>query len=139
MKSRIIPIITMLVIPLLLISCISLRTIDINVACEKFNDNPHNMRNDIEAEIGDVIELKLCSNPTTGFEWAYKTTTENVLEERDHVFEAPEGDVPGAAGAEVWTFLANEKGTTEVLMEYSQPWEGGIKEEWTYTLTVTVE
>ena len=45
----------------------------------------------------------------------------------------------GAAGKEVWTFEAIKKGTTKVRMEYSQPWEGGLKAEWTYTLTVTVE
>jgi hypothetical protein len=26
-----------------------------------------------------------------------------------------------------------------VLMEYSQPWEGGIKKEWTYRMNITVK
>jgi len=97
------------------------------------------MRNEFQAEIGDKITVKLCSNPTTGFKWNYKTTIENVLKEEDYDFEEPKGDVLGAAGIEVWTFEAVEKGTTEVRMEYSQPWEGGLKAEWTYTMTVTVQ
>ena len=54
------------------------------------------------------------------------------------MFEEPEGNMLGAAGVEIWTFEAVEKGTTEIQMEYSQPWEGGLKAEWTYTMTVIV-
>lgn len=139
MKLRIVLILSMVAVSLLMLSCISIRTIDVEVTCDKFTENPHNVRNEIEAEIGDVINVKLCSNPSTGFQWDYETTTENILKEQKHDFEAPEEDVPGAPGTDVWTFMANEKGTTQVLMEYSQPWDGGLKEEWKYTLTVTVE
>ena len=65
-------------------------------------------------------------------------TSDNVVKEEDHDFEEPEEDMPGAAGVEVWTFEAVEKGVTEIQMEYSQPWEGGLKAEWTYTITITV-
>ena len=63
---------------------------------------------------------------------------ENVLKEPDYYFEEPVSDVPGTAGVEVWTFQAIGSGKAEVHMAYSQPWEGGEKEEWTYTMTVTV-
>ena len=64
----------------------------------------------------------------------------NVLKEEDYDFEEPEDkNLVGAGGKEVWTFEAVEKGTTEVRLEYSQPWEGGEKAEWTYIMTVTVE
>ncbi|MFC1983316.1 protease inhibitor I42 family protein, partial [Chloroflexota bacterium] len=46
---------------------------------------------------------------------------------------------PGTPGQEVWTFKALKKGTTTVFMEYSRPWEGGEKGEWTFNLTVTVK
>ena len=97
------------------------------------------MRNEFQVEIGDKIRAKLCSNPTIGFKWEYGMSNENVLSEEDYDFEEPKGDVPGTAGIEVWTFEAVAKGTTEVRMAYSQSWEGGKKEEWTYTITVTVE
>jgi len=124
---------------LLLSSCIvTSHDYNIELSCEKFAENSH-YSSDFELEVGDKIRLELCSNPTTGFQWEYQMTQENVLKEEDHDYEEPDGDVIGAAGLELWTFEAVEEGTTEVLMTYSQPWEGGEKEEWTYTMTVTVE
>ena len=139
MKYRIILISAMLATLLLLPSClITSRDINVDISCDQFSANNH-VINDFQAEIGDKIRVKLCSNPTTGFKWEYEMSNETVLKEEDYDFEEPKGDVPGAAGIEVWTFEAVEKGITEVRMEYSQPWEGGLKEEWTYTITVTVE
>ena len=139
MKLRIILIFLMLVTSLFLLSCIvTSRDINVDISCDEFRANNH-VRNDFQVEIGDKIRAKLCSNPTTGFKWEYEMSNENVLKEEDYDFEEPESNVPGAAGIEVWTFEAVEKGETEVRMEYNQPWEGGLKEEWTYTITVTVE
>ena len=138
MKLRIMLIFAILTASLSVSSCITSRDINVEISCDQFNEN-HHMRNEFQVEIGDKIRAKLCSNPTTGFQWEYEMINENVLKEEDHDFEEPKGDVPGAAGIEVWTFEAVNKGTTEVRMVYSQPWEGGEKEEWTYTITVTVE
>ena len=121
-------------------SCIvTSRLINVEISCADFNDNPQSIRNDFQAEIGDKITVKLCSNPTTGFQWQYTMTPDDIVAEEDHDFEEPEGDLTGAPGMEVWTFEAVENGTTEIYMEYSQPWQGGLKAEWTYTMTVTVE
>ena len=138
MKLGIILALVMLAVSLSPLACITSRDIDVEITCDQFNEN-HHARNEFQVEIGDKIRVKLCSNPTTGFQWEYETTVENVLKEEDHDFEEPEKDIPGAAGIEVWTFEAAEKGTTEVRLVYSQSWEGGEKEEWTYTMTVTVE
>ena len=125
---------------LVLSSCfVTSRDIGVEITCGQFVDNPKNNFNDFEVEIGDKITVKLCSNASTGFQWEYVMTSDNVVKEEDHDFEEPEGDVVGAAGVEVWTFEAIGKGNTEIQMEYSQPWEGGIKKEWTYTISVIVE
>ena len=143
MKQKLVFLTPIVLVTLLaLSSCIvTSRAIGVEISCDEFTENPypHSIRNEFEVEIGDKITVELCSNPTTGFEWDYEMTIENVVKEEDHDFEPPEGDVPGAAGIEVWTFEAVEKGTTEVQMEYSQQWEGGLKAEWTYTITVAVE
>ena len=139
MKSKTILILMILTALLALSSCIvTSRAMGTEVSCDEFTENPHSIRNEFQAEIGDKITVKLCSNPTTGFQWDYETTVENVLKEEDHDFEEPEEDVVGAAGIEVWTFEAVEKGATEVRMEYSRQWEGDEQAEWTYTMTVTV-
>ena len=139
MKLRIFLIFTIFTTVLLLSSCIvTSHDFNVEISCDEFSES-NNHSDEFEVEVGDKIRVELCSNPTTGFEWSYEITIENVVKEEDHDFEPPEGDVPGAAGIEFWTFEAVEKGTTEVQMEYSQPWEGGLKAEWTYTVTVTVE
>jgi len=140
MKLRISLVLAIVATAIILSSCfVTSRDIGVEISCDDFTESPHSIINEFEVEIGDKITVELCSNRTTGFEWGYEMTVENVVKEEDHDFEPPEGDVPGAAGIEVWTFEAFEKGTTEVLMEYSQPWEGGLKSEWTYSFTVTVE
>jgi len=139
MKFRIVPILAVLAISFSLLSCITSREINVEISCDQFNNNTHAM-SEFQAAIGDKIIVKLCSNPTTGFQWEYQMTVENVVKEEDYGFDEPEDEgVVGAAGKDVWTFKAVETGTTEVRMEYSRPWEGGEQAEWTYTMAVTVE
>lgn len=139
MKLRILFTLTIFVAVLLMSSCI-VTSYDFNVeiSCHDFDENSHRS-GEFNVEIGDKIRVRLCSNQTAGFQWNYEMTLENTLNEEDHDFEEPEEDTPGAAGTEIWTFEAVEAGTTQVQMEYSQPWEGGLKSEWTYNMTVTIE
>ena len=139
MKLRIFLIFTILTNVLLLSSCIvTSYDFEIDISCEEFGENNHRS-GEFEVGVGDKIRVKLCSGPTTGFQWDYEVTVADVLKEEDHDFEEPEGDVPGAAGIETWTFEAVETGTTEVQMEYSQLSEGGLQSLWTYNMTVTVQ
>jgi len=139
MKLRIFLIFTIFAAALSLSSCITTsHDFEVEISCDEFGESNHRS-GDFEVEVGDKIRVELCSDPTTGFQWDYEMTVENVLREEDHDFEEPEGDVPGDAGIEIWTFEAVETGITEVQMEYSQPSEGGLKSEWTYNMTVTVE
>ena len=97
---------------------------------------------EVEVPAGGSLTVTLCSNPTTGFQWSESAqiSDESVLEQVDHEFVPPEAEnIVGGAGKEVWTFKALKKGTTEVSMEYSRPWEGGEKAEWTFTVTVVVK
>jgi predicted secreted protein len=140
MKMKLIAITTLLLVSLSLSSCIvTSQLINVDISCEEFRENPNSIINDFQIEIGDKITVKLCSNPTTGFQWNYEMSGDNALKEEDHDFEEPDGDVVGESGIEVWTFEGTAKGTTIVLMEYNQPWEGGIKKEWTHRMTITVQ
>jgi len=141
MKSRIMLTVAMCAALLLLLSCTMtpsrILSVDVGISCDKFSVAQHYM-NEFEAEVDTVITVSLCSNPTTGFEWECEITGEDVLEETGHEFVPPEGEAMGAPGTDVWTFTAIGEGEAEVRMEYSQPWEDGEKEEWTFTFTVTV-
>ena len=115
----------------------------VEVSCGEFMQDQH-IHKTVEAGLGQMFEVVLCSNPSTGFQWSEtaQISDQNMLEQTDHKLVMPKSEPPpppGTAGQEVWIFKAVKKGTTEVSMEYSRPWEGGEKGEWTFTLTVTVK
>ena len=96
----------------------------------------------IEVSAGSRFTLALWSNQTTGFRWSESATIgdRDVMQQLDHEFVPPEDEgVVGAAGIEVWTFKALKRGTSNIVMEYSQPWEGGEKDAYGFFLTVVVK
>lgn len=125
--------------PLLFACIVTSENIVKEYSCEDFSENPTGLADDYNISTGDKITVKLCSNASTGFAWAYEMTGDAAIKEEDHDFEEPEGDMVGAAGVEVWTFEGTEKGTAVISMEYSQPWEGGTKKEWVYQMTIAVK
>ena len=138
MKMKLIATVTLLLVSLSLLSCTTISNYEIDISCQQFGENPNNI-SAFQIEIGDKVTVRLCSNPTTGFQWSYEMSGDTVLKEEGHDFEEPDSSVVGASGTDVWTFEGTAKGTTEVLMEYSRPWEDGTKKEWTYKLTVTIQ
>jgi inhibitor of cysteine peptidase len=98
----------------------------------------------IKVPTNELLTVTLGSNPTTGFQWLEEAQISDttVLKQIDHEYIGPESEPPpppGTPGQEVWKFEALKEGTATVSLEYSRPWEGGEKAEWTYTLTVTVK
>ncbi|MFC1995150.1 protease inhibitor I42 family protein [Chloroflexota bacterium] len=115
----------------------------VEVSIDEFNDSQH-INQTLEVQTGETFEVRLGSNPTTGFQWFEVADIGNILvvEQLDHVFIGPENEPPlppGTPGQEVWTFKALKQGSSTIYLEYSRPWEGGEKGEWTFTLDVTVK
>lgn len=112
----------------------------INLTCDDFISQNH-IIGELSVKAGDSFTVTLCSNPTTGFQWESAVITEpSVLTETNHQFFGPEDEnLVGAAGRDVWTFQALKKGTSNISIAYSRPWEGGEKAEWTFTAAVTVK
>ena len=112
----------------------------VSVDIDDFMEQKH-ISQEVEVAVDGSLTVTLGSNQTTGFKWELaEITDESVLEYVDDEYVPPEDTgVVGAGGKEIWTFKALKKGTTEVSMEYSQPWEGGEKTEWTFALTVVVK
>jgi inhibitor of cysteine peptidase len=143
MKSKLILMGVVVVVLLSLVACS--RSVQSTVNCDDFLNDQH-ITDEVEIAVDGVLTVVLCSNPTTGFQWAEpaQISDQSVLQQTDHEYVAPEGEddelpAPGTPGEEVWTFKALKKGTSEVSMEYSRPWEGGEEAEWTYVLTVVVK
>jgi len=117
--------------------------VSIDVSCDDFM-KIHHISKEAEVPANSSLTVTLCSNPTTGFEWeSPQITDETVLTLIDHKFVPPETKdgkpPPGTPGKEIWTFKALKKGTSTISIDYSRPWEGGEKAEWTFNLTAIVK
>jgi predicted secreted protein len=137
-------IIGLLVVGLVASACSSAmaKTAELGAGCDQFSSQK-TVGQQADVAVGDLLKVTLCSNPTTGFSWQEPAISDaTVISLVDKTFGAATADgaapVVGAAGTDSITLRATTKGTSNVVLEYSQPWLGGTSSEWTYTLTVTV-
>ena len=94
----------------------------------------------VELAPGDSLVVTLDSNATTGFSWSISgISDEDVVDEVSNEYQAPDSELMGAGGQEVWTFEATEKGTSTVEMQYSRSWETGVEPAATFNVTVVVQ
>ncbi|MFC1992872.1 protease inhibitor I42 family protein [Chloroflexota bacterium] len=115
----------------------------VEITCDEFSTN-HHFNQALEVRAGEKFEVKLCSNPSTGFQWSEDSQISDtaVLEQENHEFVGPESEPPpppGTPGQEILTFEALKQGSSTIYLEYSRPWEGGEKGEWTLTVDVIVK
>ena len=98
---------------------------------------------EVEVAVGESLVLALESNRTTGFQWALvENSDQTALQHAGHKYvpyENTDPPLPGVGGKELWSFKALKEGKSTIFMEYSQPWDGGIKQARTFTLTVVVK
>ena len=115
----------------------------VEVSCDEFNDN-HHINQTLEVQSGEIFEVKLCSSPTVGFRWLEEAQIDNaaVLKQEEHKYIGPDSEPPPPPEIlweEVWTFRALKHGSSRIYLELSEPWVGGKKGGWTFTLDVTVK
>jgi len=90
----------------------------------------------------DTVLVALTSNPSTGFRWSVRDPAPAQLRiEGEPKFVAPTSTVPvvGAAGTEVFTFVAVERGTATLTLDYARSFEEGLPPEKTWSVTVVVK
>jgi|LSQX01.1.fsa_nt_gb beta-N-acetylhexosaminidase len=73
---------------------------------------------------GDILELTLESNPTTGYSWQGDLDIAGVLNVIEHGFRS-KGVLPGAPGEEYWFLKAAGPGSGSLSLEYKRSWEEG--------------
>lgn len=80
---------------------------------------------EVDLETGDTFEVRLESNPSTGYAWEIADTgTGAFLELLSEEFEEPEGtDLVGAPGTEVFEFEAIDTGAGILRLEYIRSFE----------------
>jgi predicted secreted protein len=137
------PLVGLLIIGLVAIGYTSAnaKTAGLGASCDQFGAQK-SITQTTEVPVGDQVKVALCSNPSTGFSWQEPEISDpGAVSLADKSFGAPvagAAQVVGASGTDHITLMANAKGTSTVVLRYSQPWLGGTSSEWTYTLTVTV-
>lgn len=96
-----------------------------------------------ELEKGDRINIKLESNPTTGYSWILggETDTSVVsLFDSKFVQTEKEEELVGTGGYEIFTFKAENSGQTEIILTYQRSWEEEeLKEEFLFKINITVK
>jgi len=80
----------------------------------------------MEVVAGEVFDLTLQSNPTTGFRWDLAgPVDEAVVSLVEHRYMPPAKQIPGRGGSEVWSFRAVGPGETDIVLVYARSWEKG--------------
>lgn len=88
---------------------------------------------------GQVLELQLRSNPTTGYSWQLQPGGE-VLQRVAMTFlpDPHEATVVGSGGTEIWRFNAVKTGRQILRFEYRRPWEKDTPAAETLSYDITV-
>lgn len=93
--------------------------------------------------MGQRLEVRLPSNPSTGYSWSIVETPSRVLKlEGPSTYQADSRaeavGMVGAGGTEVWTFMAEGAGTQDLRFEYRRPWESNTVPAEVSSYAVTV-
>ena len=114
----------------------------LGASCDQFGTTQA-IQQSTSVAAGSDVQVSLCSNPTTGVSWEDPQIADaSVARLVSATYQAPAATslpIVGAAGGEIVTIHALAAGTTTLSMRYSQPWAGGTKGAWTYSLATTVK
>ncbi len=95
----------------------------------------------VAAAVGQVIMVRLRSNPSTGYSWAKPVLKgRSVVQSGKMKYAArPARGMVGAGGATATAFKAVRRGTTTITMGYRRPWEKGKAPARTFAVTIEVK
>jgi inhibitor of cysteine peptidase len=82
----------------------------------------------VALNVGNTIEARLSSNPSTGYLWVVKKSdTKRIQQKALEQYIPGESNAPGTPGTQVFTFTAIKEGKTTVEWAYARP--GGKHKE----------
>ena len=91
---------------------------------------------------GQDLVVRLPTNPSTGYRWAYVEPKDAVLRvDGPSTYEAAQsaGNVAGAGGIEIWKLAPLKPGQQQLRFEYRRPWEQDVAPSQVVTYSVTVQ
>jgi inhibitor of cysteine peptidase len=103
------------------------------ISCEKVNKYgfPPDMVSDcaaintIQTTVNSIFEIRLASNPTTGYQWQVNFDP-NQLELVDREFIPHDEALIGSGGTDKSTFKALKSSEAQIDLYYLRPWEEGV-------------
>jgi len=85
-----------------------------------------------------VVRITLDSNVTTGYSWKLSPLTIGAVEKTKQEYIAPQSQMVGAGGREVWTFTTRTAGRVPLRLEYIRPWEKDVAPARMFEITLDV-
>ena len=107
---------------------------------EKFVDlDEHNSGETIQVLPGEIIRVRLRSNPSTGYSWELGPLEDGFFEVENKFEADPHKEYEaGYGGCDIWTFQAERSGETDISLSYERPWEDNRPADKTFKLHVVI-
>jgi inhibitor of cysteine peptidase len=93
----------------------------------------------VQIKMGDVLEVRLSSNPTTGYEWYVQKQSTALLKLTGQSWTQPPPGLVGAPTVQIIDFAPTGKGTGVLMLHYVRSWEPPNPNEQQWSLHVTIE
>ena len=121
-----------LIFTLLFSSCSAIE----KILTEKNNGDSLNLK------INDTVEIRLESNPTTGYSWILSDNVDNTvvsITSPEFIQSKEDKEIVGAGGYEIFTIKAISKGETSIILNYERPWEEEVEPLETFEITISID
>jgi predicted secreted protein len=91
-------------------------------------EDSRNVQRKLDVTSGQEFNIRLKADQGSGYRWIVtKTPDEGVLKFAWKLYNAPDPQVPGSSGEEIWGFKAMGKGTTRIQLSYVNPTKGNAE------------
>ena len=93
----------------------------------------------VEIKMGDTLEVRLNSNPTTGYAWYVLKQSTVLLKLASQSQTQPTQPGVGRPIVQIFKFAPKAKGTGVSLLHYVRSWENADPNEEQFSLHLTIE
>ncbi len=94
---------------------------------------------EVHLKVGDTLEVRLKSNPSTGFQWFVHKESTPLLKLDHQSTTEPADSAPGRPVVQVFTFEPLRAGNGVLLLHYVRSWESPDPNEERFTLRLVIE
>ena len=100
-------------------------------------DSANNSR--VTLNVGDMLAIKLTSNPSTGYSWSIAQNNASLLQPIKAKTNPSQSGMPRASGTQIFQFRAVNAGGEVLTLIYRRPFEQGVEAARKFLLTVNIK